>query len=213
MAPTSDPKFDALIGIGSPAHTHIQTLARQVVDAYLDNVYLKQRKPDPYLVGSQLVRTDEMIAFKNALHEGYDGLNLLEQQFAGALDRLDESWSRNPSRSGYGIPLITPGTTSTFYPNFFVWKEPYVYALDTTGGHLLQEKAARKLLTIQASVGAQSTIVIRFVSQGRWRAQPQLVQEDSDGFTVWELSPNQERRAIHFDDIDGAVGRAVRSPI
>ena len=213
VAPTSDPRFDALIGLGSPAHTHVQTLARQVVDTYLDNVYLKQRRPDPYLIGSQLVRTDEMVPFKNALHEGYADLNSLERPFAEALDRLGERWSRNPSRSGYGIPLVTPGTTSTFYPDFFVWIENYVHAIDTTGGHLLHDKAARKLLTIQAPADADCKIVIRFVSEGRWKAQPQLVQEDTEGFTVWDLSPNQERRAIYFEDIDGAVARAVRSPL
>lgn len=74
IAPTADPKFDAVVGVGSPAHAHIQALARQVVDAFLDNVYLKQRKPDPYVVGPQLVRTDEMMAFTHSLHEGYDGL-------------------------------------------------------------------------------------------------------------------------------------------
>lgn len=213
VAPTSDLKFDALVGIGSPAHTHIQTLARQVVDAYLDNVYLKQRRPDPYVIGPQLVRTDEMITFKHSLHEGYAGLNSLEQPFAEALDRLGQRWSRNPSRSGYGIPLITPGTTSNFYPDFFVWMDSCVYAIDTTGGHLLQEKAARKLLTIQVPGDVESRLVIRFVSEGRWRALPHVVQEDTEGYTVWELSPNQERKAIHLDDIDSAVARAVRAPL
>ncbi len=212
IAPTSDPKFDALVGIGSPAHAHIQTLARQVVEAYLDNVYLKQRKPDPYVVGPQLVRTDEMISYKHSLHEGYDGLNQLEKSFAEALDRLGSPWCRNPSRSGYGIPLITPGTTSTFYPDFLLWGGADVFAIDTTGGHLLPEKTARKLLTIQVPAGAESRIVIRFVSEGWWSATPQLAQEDSEGFTVWELSPNQERRAVHVNDIDLAVARAVRAP-
>lgn len=211
VAPTTDAKFDALVGVGSPAHAHIQTLARQVVDAYLDNVYLRQRKPDPYRVGPQLVRTDEMVSYQHSLHEGYDGLNQLERNFAAALDRVGSPWCRNPSRSGYGIPLITPGTTSTFYPDFLVWHSGDVFAIDTTGGHLLPEKAARKLLAIKAPVGATTQIVPRFVSQGRWLASPSLTQQDGDGFTVWELSPNQERRAIQFDDIDSAVARALRS--
>ena len=73
IAPTSDPKFDAQIGIDSRAYAHIQTLARQVAEAYLANVYLKQCRPDPYVVGPVLVRTDEMIPYKNSLHEGYNG--------------------------------------------------------------------------------------------------------------------------------------------
>jgi hypothetical protein len=82
--------------------------------------------------------------YKNSLHEGYDGLNGLEKGFAYALDRLGSPWCRNPSRSGYVIPLITPGTTSTFYPDFLVWQDSCVFAIDTTGGHLLAEKAARR---------------------------------------------------------------------
>ena len=210
IAPTSDPKFDALVGVGSPAHAHIQTLARQVVEAYLDNVYLKQRKPDPYVVGPQLVRPDEMITFEHSLHDGYDGLNQLEKTFAEALDRQGSTWCRNPSRSGYGIPLITPGTTSTFYPDFLVWSDSDIIAIDTTGGHLLPEKAARKLLAIQVPPATSSRIVIRFVSEGRWAMSPQLAQEDSEGFTVWELSPNQERRAVHVDDVEAAVARSLR---
>ena len=210
IAPTSDPKFDALIGVGSPAYTHIQALARQVVDAYLDNVYLKQRKPDPYRVGPQLVRADEMVRYQHSLHEGYDGLNQLERDFADALDRLGSAWCRNPSRSGYGIPLVTPGTTRTFYPDFLVWPNDDVFAIDTTGGHLLADKAARKLLAIQAPAGVSSRIVIRFVSEGSWSATPQPQQEDSEGFTVWDLSPNQERRAVHVQDLDAAAARAVR---
>jgi len=209
IAPTSDPKFDALVGIGSPAHVHIQTLARQVVDAYLDNVYLKQREPDPYMVGPQLIRMDEMVSYKNSLHEGYDGLNPLEQSFAEELDRLGSRWCRNPSRSGYGIPLITPGTTSTFYPDFLVWRGDDVFAIDTTGGHLLPEKAARKLLAIQVPRGNSSRIIIRFVSEGRW--SPDIQRQDGDGFTVWELSPNQERRAIYTENLQSAVARSVRA--
>jgi len=49
-------------------------------------------------------RTDEMVTYEHSLHEGYDGLNQLERDFAAALDRLGSPWCRNPSRSGYGIP-------------------------------------------------------------------------------------------------------------
>lgn len=209
VAPTADSKFDALIGIGSAAHTHIQILARQVVETYLDNVYLKQRRPDPYIIGPQLVRVDEMVTYKNSLHEGYDGLNSLEKSFADTLDQVGVPWVRNPSRSGYGIPLITPGATSTFYPDFLVWKAGCVIALDTTGGHLLPDKTARKLLAIKTPPGVAERVIIRFVSQGRWSVTPHLAQQDPEGYTVWELSPNQDRRAHHVEDLAAAVTRAI----
>lgn len=209
VAPTSDPKFDALVGIGSPAHVHVQMLARQVVDAYFDNVYLKQRRPDPYIVGTQLVRTDEMTTYEHALHAGYDAMNGLERAFAAELDKTGLPWVRNPARSGYGIPLITPGATSTFYPDFLVWQGDIVLAVDTTGGHLLPEKAARKLLTIHAPAESASRVVIKFVSEGRWEASPAPTREHADGYTVWELSPNQERRAVHVEDMAAAVSRSL----
>jgi hypothetical protein len=28
-------------------------------------------------------------------------------------------------------------------------------------------------------------------------------QEDAEGFTIWELSANQDRRAIHVEDLEG----------
>lgn len=208
IAPTSAAKFDALVGIGSPAHTHIATLARQVVNAYLDNVYLKQRKPDPYTVGPILVRTDKMITYNNALHEGYDDLNQLERDFADALDRLGWPWCRNPAQTGYGIPLITPGTTSTFYPDFLVWRGNNVFSIDTTGGHVLPEKAARKLLSIKPATATTLRVMIRFVSEGIWTST--LTQEDSQGFTVWEQGPSGDIRAIPVENIDAAVTRSVR---
>ncbi len=210
IAPTNDGKFDALVGVGSPAHAHIVTLAGQVVDQYLNIVYLKQRRPDPYIVGPILVREDASQEFKYALHERYDGLNDLERRFAEGLDRASAVWARNPSRTGYGIPLISPGTTNSFYPDFLVWDGIEVYAIDTTGGHLLPEKAARKLLAIKVPEGAEQRIHIRFVSEGTWTSA--LAQEDSQGYTVWELSPMLERRAVHVADIDAAVARSFKSP-
>jgi hypothetical protein len=84
-----------------------------------------------------------------------------------------------------------------------------VLAIHTTGGHLLPDKTARKLLTIQAPAESTSRVVIKFVSEGRWEATPAPQREHADGYTVWELSPNQERRAVHVDDMAAAVSRAL----
>lgn len=120
LARTDSQKFDALVGFGSRAHKQIVTTAHHVVEAYIDNVYLKQRRPDPYKVGSALVRVNEMESFTNAIHDGYSGLNSLELAFARALDRTGVAWCRNPSRTGYAVPLISVGTTRNFYPDFLV---------------------------------------------------------------------------------------------
>ena len=110
VAPTDAPKFDAMVGFGSRAQTQIARVAEDVVNAYIENVYLKQKAVDEYIVGPALVRRDEMETFDNALHEGYSGLNeSLELPFARAIDKTGLTWCRNPSKSGYNIPLVSTG--------------------------------------------------------------------------------------------------------
>ena len=208
LAPTAAYKFDAMVGFNSSAHKHIALVARQVVDDYVNNVILKQKRLDPYTVGPALVRRDDMTTFQNSLHEGYSELNTLELAFANALDTTSLTWCRNPSRSGYGIPLISIGNTRHFYPDFLVWREDDVLAIDTTGGHLLADKTGRKLLSIAPPKGEAGRLIVRFVSEGKWDAQ--LQQLDTAGYTVW--SQRQDivgLRATPAESLDDAVKRVV----
>jgi len=207
LARTDSPKFDALVGFGSRAHKQIVTTAHQVVETYIDNVDLKQRRPNPYTVGSVLVRMEELESFNNALHDGYSGLNSLELTFARALDRTGLPWFRNPSRSGYAVPLISVGTTRNFYPDFLVWKGDDVIAVDTTGGHLLQEKTGRKLLSVIPPKNAAGRLVIRFISEGSYNAD--IDRQDKAGYTVWGLKQDGTLRATVVESADEAVERAV----
>ncbi len=209
IAPTDAPKFDARVGFGSRAHVQIQQVAKEVVSAYIDNVYLKQKAGDSYKVGPTLARLDELVGFENSLHEGYSDLNGLELTFAKAIDKLGVPWFRNPSRSGYRIPLISLGPTRNFYPDFIAWKDDDVFAIDTTGGHLLKEKTNRKLLSILPAIGASGQLLVQFVSEGRWNSD--VVQEDSAGYTVWGRKPDNSLRATHVDSIEAAVERALVS--
>ena len=208
VAPTDAPKFDAMVGIGSRAHRQVQKVAEDVVSAYIENVYLKQRPVDQYVVGPTLVRPEEMEAFANSVHEGYSDLNQgLELPFARAIDATGLTWSRNPPRSGYRIPLISVGPTRNFYPDFLIWKGANVFAIDTTGGHLLKEKTNRKLLSILPADGAKGQLIVRFVSEGKWNSD--VEEEDSAGYTVWGRKPDNTLRASHVGGIADAVKRAV----
>jgi type III restriction enzyme len=207
VAPTDDPKFDARVGFGSRAHKQIQSIAEAVVNAYIENVYLKQKSVDQYEVGPALVRKDEMETFSNALHEGYSGFNDLESLFAHAIDDTGLSWYRNPSRSGYNIPLISIGPTRNFYPDFLVWRGKDVFAIDTTGGHLLKEKTGRKLLSIEPAKPTAGRLIVRLVSQGQWN--PDVEQEDTAGYTVWGRKQDNTLRAIHVDSVEAAVDRSL----
>ncbi len=200
VASTSEPKFDAEIGLGSNAGAHIATVAKQVVDAFLEHVKITQKSRDPYTVGPQLARPDGFVTFKNALHEGYDGLNSLELPFAQVLDKQGIPWARNPSRTGYRIPLPTMGPTAFFYPDFIVWSGDDVFAIDTKGAHLLSEAATRKLLWIEPPRKAKERLFVKLFSVGKWKTD--TTQETKDGYTLWGIKPGCGRTVRHFDDLD-----------
>lgn len=209
LAPTDAPKFDALVGFGSPAQQDVARVAAEVVEAYVEGVFLKQKRIDPYEVSGTFVRRDEWTTYKNAVHEGYSDLNPLERAFAAAIDETGLTWCRNPSRSGYAIPLISIGSTSNFYPDFLVWKGKDVFAIDTTGPHLLIEKTGRKLLAISPPEKRAGRLFVRLVSPGTWTAN--VEQEDTDGYTVWGQRPDGKLRAAHADTVERAVEKALRA--
>ena len=208
VAPTDAPKFDARVGFGSRAHKEIERVAEDVVNAYIDNVFLKQKTVDQYVVGPALVRKDEMETFTNALHEGYSDLSeSTEAPFARAIDKTGLTWYRNPSRSGYNIPLISIGPTRNFYPDFLVWKGKDVFALDPTGEHLLKDKTNRKLLSIEPAKPTSGQLIVRLISVGQWNTD--VEQEGPDGFTVWGRKQDGDLRAIHVDSVEAAVERSL----
>ncbi len=125
---------------------------------------------------------------------------------ARALDRTGLRWARNPSRSGFGIPLISIGPTDTFYPDVLIWTDERVICLDTKGGHLVDETARRKLLRIKpAKVGPR--LDVQFVSPGKF--DDAMVALDSDGFSQWFLRDDGQIAARYFEDLDMLVAAPV----
>jgi type III restriction enzyme len=198
----AEPKLDAVVGIGSPAYRHVTELAGDVVTAYVKGVRLVQRKSNPYKVGPVLARPDELVPYNNAVHEGYAGLNSIEEPFASELDKTGLTWARNPARSGYGIPLITVGPTSNFYPDFLIWTDERVLCVDTKGPQLVDQTARRKLLTVTSS-GEGRRLDIQFVSEGKY--DDELTRRDSDGYTYWGLADDGSLNAVHFDEMDALI--------
>lgn len=200
----TEPKLDAVVGVGSPAHKAVIRLAKDVIDAYVQNVRLIQRRSNPYKVGAALARPDEVIEFANAIHAGYAGLNSLERPFADELDKTGLTWCRNPARTGYGIPLVSVGPTDNFYPDFLVWTDKRVVCVDTKGEHLIRETAARKLVSIEY-FGAGRRLDVQFVSKGKH--DNDLTQSDKDGYTYWGLRPDGTINAAAFDELGALVER------
>jgi type III restriction enzyme len=195
-------KFDARIGFGSKAELHISEVAARIGEIYTKEVYLKLRASNPYVVGSVLIDADEAVSFKNALHKKYDSLNSLEMLFAKAVDGLGDTWCRNPTGSGYKIPLIQPGKTSNFFPDFLVWHGSDVYAIDTKGSHLHTD-AARKLQDIKPASGVATRVFVRFISDGKVTAAGP--QPDSTGYTAWSFHADGSPKYVHCDDMVSAI--------
>lgn len=198
----SSSKFDARVGFDSPAAAHVTDVARKVGVAFVEHIYLKLRGPNPYVVGPMLSSSEGFREFKNAVHKGYDGLNQFELAFAEALDKKKLTWCRNPSKSGYGIPLPQPGRTLNFFPDFLAWKGNDVFAIDTKGSQLHAD-AARKLVSIKPATPAGTRVHVRFVSDGVVDASGP--QPESSGFTVWSFKPTGEPEYSHFDGMAEAV--------
>jgi len=204
------PKLDALVEINSPAAQHIKEIAAQVVDAFIEHSYVVENDNDvPYTVGPIAIDGASAVPFNNAVHPRYSGLNKLELAIAKAIDRTQRVWCRNPENSGYFIPLLDRGSTTTFYPDFLVWVDRSVVALDTKGDHLLNEDTRRKLFDIH-STGGRKRIVLRMISEGRWAIAPsgQLGKRGADGYTVWRWQ-NGKLTAIHCNTEKEAVEVAL----
>jgi type III restriction enzyme len=201
---SDDPKFDAKIELGSPADQHIRKAANEVVKTYLEHVVLKQRAHNPYVVGEVMVDPTNAEPFTNALHGSYSGLNkTLELPFARELDKVGIAWCRNPPRSGFGIPLLSPGQSKVFYADFIAWKGKHVFVLDTKGEHILQSELGRKLLAIEPHPKAKTKLLVRLISQGNWDEHPQ--RTSGEGFTVWALGHGYALKPVHCSTMGQAV--------
>ena len=201
VTPSDDAKFDARVELNSNAYKDIQRTAEEVVATYLEHVTLKQGKRNPFVVGPQMCDPTKMVKYKYALHEGYSGLNNTELKFVAALDKTKHLWCRNPSRSGFGIPLLSPGQSKYFYPDFLVWKGPDVLAIDTTGGHLLLEKSNRKLLYIESPNGKR--IHVRLVAEDQW--DENVIRTGKGGWTIFTLTATRQIKTIHCATVEEAV--------
>jgi type III restriction enzyme len=195
------PIFDAMIEYNSPAAEHMRESARKMVAAYIDNSCIVQNSVNSLPVPGVTVDPSDITKFTYAIHEGYSGLNSLEKEFALALDKTQRVWFRNASRGLFEIPLLTHGGTKNFNPDFVVWVDKGIVAIDTKGDHLIVEDSSRKLFDIE-KVGSGPDLTIRLVTRGKWNTH--IEPTDDIGFTVWKLQ-NGRRHPTHAMNVTEAV--------
>jgi type III restriction enzyme len=202
------PKFDAKVEIGSRAYKDLERLADEVVRCYLNLSRLREQHRNSYHVGALTLDANKLVSFKNSLHAGYVGLNPLERSFADALDSVGVLWCRNVSQTGYGIPLLSLGATRVFFPDFIAWGGDDVFLLDTTGGHLLKDKAARKLMAIAPYSKSKVRLFVKLISEGRWTDE--VERTSPRGYTVWGIRDDRRLSVLHLDDLVEVVSACLK---
>ncbi len=99
---------------------------------------------------------------------------------------------------GFGIPLPKKvGDSSTFYPDFLIWKKGVCWAVDTTGRHLLDEKVRGKLVALETP---RMALVVRgTVDLGSGS------REGKEGWSLVLGRGNLRPIVEHSDDLDALV--------
>ena len=100
-------------------------------------------------------------------------------------------------------------SSSTYWPDFLVWVDKAVVAIDTKGDHLLAEASVGKLFDID-TLGEPAKVVLRLISEGEAEALPsgQINRIGKHGFTVWSWK-NGRLNGIHAADEKTAVRLAL----
>ena len=203
----ADPRFEVLVEVTSVAASDLRDRAEALVDTFLDNAGLTFEDSNPYKVSPILTKPEAVEPFVNAGHEGYSDLKGSEPDCARAIDALGYTWVRNPSNGGYSLPLLEKGSSRRFYPDFLVWKDDLVYAIDPKGEHLIRNDAAVKLMSIRDESGKER-ILVRLISKGKWKYDP-IREDGKNGFSVWKLGPAGKPRCTHHATMEAAVRKAL----
>jgi type III restriction enzyme len=202
----SGPAFEQFSCHGSQAQEELTALAARIVDYFEDRVEY-QEDPDPdrttWTVDEYRPRSEDMATFDRAAHAAYSrrDFNKDESPFARAIDRVKGvTWVRNPTTESqsYGVPLPKKvGDSSTFYPDFLIWKKRVCWAVDTTGRHLLDAKVRGKLFALKTpnmALVVRGTVDLRSGSR-----------EGKDGWSLVLPRPSLDPRVEHSDDLDALV--------
>lgn len=178
----SDPRLRQKMQFGSPAMEDLNNRFTNILKQLNDEFRLEYEPDQVYEVKPfNLVSPDLQIddsgkreryrvrRFTNALHAEYNGLNPFEIKVADALDTLKLEWCRNPSNTGYGIPIpeIGQGTTN-FYPDFLLWTPTCLWAIDPKGKHLANDAIREKLMRLDEVEGLPLKIRIALVLEGEY---------------------------------------------
>jgi len=180
-------KFDALVEYSSNAASYVKEEAAKVAGIYRQNSIIMQNPLDTVPVGEVII-SDENVEFKNSVHARYSDFNDFELDFAKELDKTGLIWMRNPKNGILKIKLLDGKGTDNFNPDFIVWTDNTVYALDTKGSHLIHIDSLRKLFYLEKACDGKD-LVIKLISEKKYNVNGQVL--DQNGYTVWQFKQGQ----------------------
>jgi type III restriction enzyme len=130
--------------------------------------------------------------YNHAVHPAYNGMNPFEVAVASALDSLGKVWCRNPVEGGYKIPIPYLGAESIwFYPDFLLWTDKEIWAIDPKGNHLYTAAVQSKLLDLTMKdrtkkSGKTPPIRVALLLKGKYTRDQELrwIREDTQGHTL-----------------------------
>ena len=214
------PNLRQKMQFGSPA---METLDRSlpVILQQLNSEFRLEFEPDqeyvvkPFNLVSPDLQIDDakkrdrykVRRYHNSLHQEYNGMNPFEVKVAEALDSLGLEWCRNPSQTGYGIPIpeIGEGTTD-FYPDFLLWSPKEIWAIDPKGRHLINDAIYHKMMGVSDVDGLPIKIRVALILEGEFRLgvnqRPQPVGKK--GYTLI-LKRNGSIREKHSDNLKSLI--------
>ncbi|GAB3799048.1 hypothetical protein GCM10028819_21520 [Spirosoma humi] len=215
-----DPRMKQRMQMGSAAMNTLNKNLSDIINRLNDEFVLEYEYDSTYqvkpfnLVSPDLQTDDEgkreryqVRTYKNALHAEYNGLNPFEVRLAEALDTLGLDWCRNPSKTGYGIPIPEVGHgTTNFFPDFLLWSSKCLWAIDPKGSHLLNDAIRTKLLGVSDVDDMPLKIRVAFVVEGKWELGPNGTprQSSKDGCSL-VLKQNTGPRVKQFDSVSDLV--------
>lgn len=138
---------------------------------------------------SELLRDKYRVRpYANAIHAEYNGLNSFEVQVADALDATGLTWCRNPSLTGYGIPIAEFGAeTENFYPDFLLWTDKEIWAIDPKGNHIKEGAVQNKLFDVTGVSGVSIPVRVALLLEGSHTLTAQgtwVSDKKAAGFTL-----------------------------
>jgi type III restriction enzyme len=151
--------------------------------------------------------------YKHAVHAEYNGMNPFETQVADALDLLGNVWCRNPSGpNGYKIPAPSLGAESIwFYPDFLLWTEKEVWAIDPKGRHLFEAAVQSKLLDLTIQNNPTVPVRVALILEGGYQRKEVWSKTGKKGKEEYTLirKVGVDIKTLPFPDLTSLVHQLV----